>query len=74
MTTICLTEEMIALLENLEGPLDFCDESGHLLGTFFPETAMPDLLPIVRSEGQLHLVDEQLGSELGIFCFETDLE
>ena len=40
MTTICLSEEIIALLENLDEPLDFCDETGRLLGTFIPEAAM----------------------------------
>ncbi len=74
MTTICLTEEMIASLDNLEGPLDFCDESGHLLGSFIPETAMQELLPIEKVEFQLHVVEEQLGPEMGIYGFETDLE
>ena len=40
MTTICLSEEIIAALANLDEPLDFCDESGHLLGSFVPEAAM----------------------------------
>ncbi len=74
MTTICLTEETIAMLENLEGPLDFCDESGHLLGSFIPETEMPELMPIAEVERRFHVIEEQLGPEMGIFGFEADLE
>jgi hypothetical protein len=76
MTTICLSEEIIALLENLDEPLDFCDESGHLLGSFIPEPAMRELLPIaeVESEGDLRAVEEQLGAEMCVFGFERDLE
>ena len=78
MTTICLSEETIASLENLDEPLDFCDESGHLLGSFIPEAAMHDpaaeLLPIAEAEGDLRAVEGQLGPEMCVFGFETDLE
>ncbi len=74
MTTICLTEETIAMLDNLEGPRDFCDESGRLLGSFIPETEMRDLMPIARVERSFHLVEQQLGPEMGIFGFKADLE
>jgi len=74
MTTICVSQETIASLENLDKPLDFCDESGHLLGSFIPEAVMEDLLPIAEAEGDLRAVEEQLGAEMGVFGFETDLE
>jgi hypothetical protein len=74
MTTICLSEEIIALLENLDEPLDFCDESGHLLGSFLPKAAIQDVLPIAGTEGDLRAVEAQLGLELCVFGFETDLE
>ena len=72
MTTICLREEIIEALENLDEPLDFCDESGRLLGSFIPE-AMQEMLPVsVTSDHQF--IEERLGPEMGIFGFETDLE
>ncbi len=74
MTTICLSEEMIASLENLDEPLEFCDESGHPLGSFIPEAAMQELRPIAEVEGDLPAVKEQLGAEMCVFGFETDLE
>ena len=74
MTTICLSEEMIASLENLDEPLEFCDESGHPLGSFIPEAAMPGLLPIPEAEVDLRVVEAQLGPEMCVFGFETDLE
>ena len=74
MTTICLSEETIALLENLDEPEDFCDESGHLLGSFIPEPAMPEMLPIAEAQGDLRAVEGQLGPEMCVFGFETDLE
>jgi len=74
MTTICVSEEVIASLENLDEPLDFCDESGHLLGAFTPEMAMEELQPIAEAEGDLRAVEVQLGPELCVFGFEKDLE
>ena len=74
MTAICLSEEVIALLENLDQPLDFCDESGYLLGSFIPEPAMQELLPIAEAEDDLRAVEAQLGPEMCVFGFEMDLE
>ena len=74
MTTICVSQEIIASLENLDKPLDFCDESGRLLGSFIPEMAMQELRPIAEAEGHLRAVEEQLGPEMGVFGFEADLE
>jgi len=74
MTTICLSEETIALLENLDEPLAFCDEAGHLLGSFTPEAAMQGLPPMAEAEIDPRAVKEQLGAEMCVFAFETDLE
>jgi hypothetical protein len=74
MTTICLSEEIIALLDNLDGPMDFCDESGNLLGSFLPEAAMQELLPIAAAQAELHAVEGQLGPEMSVYGFEADLE
>jgi len=74
MTTICLNEKTIESLENLDEPLEFCDESGHLLGSFVPEAAMPEMLPIAAAEIDLRVVEEPLGPEMCVFGFETDLE
>jgi hypothetical protein len=74
MTTVCLSEKVIASLENLDEPLDFCDESGHLLGSFIPEAAMQELRPLAEAEGDLRAVEGQLGPEMCVFGFETDLE
>jgi hypothetical protein len=53
MTTICVSQEIIASLENLDKPLDLCDESGRLLGSFIPEMAMQEMRPIAEAEGDL---------------------
>jgi hypothetical protein len=74
MTMVCLSEETIALLENLDEPLDFCDESGHLLGSFIPEAARPEMLPIAEVEIDLRAIKDKLGPELCVFGFATDLE
>jgi len=74
MTTICLSEKIIESLEKLDEPLDFCDESGHLLGSFIPEAAMPELLPMVAAEAVLRAAEEDLGPEICVYGFERDLE
>jgi len=74
MTTICLSEKLIEGLENLDEPLDFCDESGHLLGSFIPEAAMQEMLPVAVLEADLGAVEGRLGPEMSVFGFETDLE
>ena len=37
MRRIIVDRATIALLDNLSEPLEFCDESGWVLGTFIPE-------------------------------------
>lgn len=74
MTTIYLNEKVIASLENLDEPLDFCDESGHLLGSFIPKAAMQEQLPTAEAEGDRRAVEGHLGPEMCVFGFETDLE
>ena len=39
MTRITLDRATMELLHNLSEPLEFCDETGWLLGTFTPEAA-----------------------------------
>ena len=44
MTRITLDRATTELLNNLSEPLEFCDETGWLLGTFTPEAAQVDEL------------------------------
>ena len=74
MTTICLSEQIIAKLDNLDKPLEFCDESGHLIGSFIPEAVVRDHPLIARAKAELRVVETQLGPEMCVFGFEADLE
>jgi hypothetical protein len=40
MTKVVVDETMRRLLPDLSRPLEFCDETGHVLGRFLPETAV----------------------------------
>ena len=74
MTTICVSEEIITLLDNLDEPVDFCDESGHLLGSFIPEPALGYQPSIVWVRGDHREAEDHLGPEMCVFGYEADLE
>jgi hypothetical protein len=62
------------LLKSLEEPVELCDETGHVLGTFNPESAelVAATAQTVRAyhwEGH-----ENLGSELDVFGYEHDID
>ena len=40
MTRVVVDETTRRLLPDLSRPLEFCDEAGHVLGRFLPETAV----------------------------------
>lgn len=40
MTRVVVDETMRRLLPDLSRPVEFCDENGHVLGRFLPETAV----------------------------------
>ena len=40
MTRVVVDEMMRRLLPDLSRPVEFCDEKGHVLGRFLPETAV----------------------------------
>jgi len=74
MTRINLDRATQELLHNLSEPMEFCDESGWLLGMFMPE-AHELVGATASSEKQhLHQVEERLGPELGVFGFEHDID
>ncbi len=74
MRTICLSEEAIALLENLDAPFEVCDESGHLIGLFNPEPRPSELLPVSAPVVEVLVHAEDLGPEMCVYGFEADLE
>jgi hypothetical protein len=74
MTTICLSEKMIKRLDNLDHLLNFCDEEGRLIGSFVPEAMKAGLKPVPRAENVPRPVDGELGVEMCVYGFQTDLE
>ena len=74
MTRITLDRATIELLYNLSEPLEFCDETGWLLGTFIPEAA--ELVEATVSADKLHRheLEAGLGEEVSVFGYEMDLE
>jgi hypothetical protein len=42
MTQVILDAAMLAKLNGLNGPLEFCDEHGHVLGQFVPNAMHAD--------------------------------
>ncbi len=74
MTRITLDRATIELLDNLSEPLEFCDETGWLLGTFIPEAA-----ELVEATVSVERFDRQevgaaLGEEISVYGYEMDLE
>jgi len=49
MTQVILDAATLAKLNGLNGPLEFCDEHGHVLGQFVPVPA-DDLEPAISRE------------------------
>ena len=74
MTRITLDRATMELLHNLSEPLEFCDETGWVLGTFIPEAH--ELAGATASAEKEHRHEEEkgLGPELGVYGFEEDLE
>ena len=90
MTRITLDRATTELLNNLSEPLEFCDETGWLLGTFTPEAAQlveAEAAQLVEAEAaQLveatvsaeklhrHEVEAGLGEEISVYGYEKDLQ
>jgi len=74
MTRITLDRATTELLHNLSEPLEFCDETGWLLGTFTPEAAQ--LVEATGSAEKLHRheVEAGLGEEISVYGYEKDLQ
>ncbi len=74
MLRVTLDQATMELLHNLREPLELCDESGTLLGTFIPEAG--ELARSgVSSRKMAHEEEEgDLGEEMSIFGYEQDLE
>lgn len=74
MTRITLDRATIESLGNLDEPMEFCDETGWVLGSFTPQvhelvkTTTPDELTHRRE------VEATLGEEISIYGYEEDLE
>ena len=74
MTRITLDRATIELLHNLSEPLEFCDESGWLLGTFTPEAAQLVEATVSAEKPHRHEVEAGLGEEISLYGYEQDLE
>ena len=74
MRRIIVDRATIALLDNLSEPLEFCDESGWVLGTFIPEAG--ERVEVTASAERLHHqeVEAGLGEEFSVYGYEMDLE
>ena len=74
MTRITLDRATIELLHNLGEPLEFCDETGWLLGRFIPEEVELVRATVLTEEVHRHEAHEGLGEEISLFGYEMDLE
>jgi len=82
MTRITLDRATTELLHDLSEPLEFCDETGWLLGTFTPEAAQlveaeaAQLVEATVSAEKLHRheVEAGLGEEISVYGYEKDLQ
>jgi hypothetical protein len=74
MTRITLDRATQELLHNLSEPLEFCDESGWLLGRFMPEAHELAMATVAATRQHQHEAEEGLGPELGVYGYEQDLE
>ena len=74
MRRIIVDRATIALLDNLSEPLEFCDESGWVLGTFIPEAG--ERVEVTASVERLHHqeVEAGLGEEISVYGYGMDLE
>lgn len=53
MTQVILDTNLLAKLEESRGPLELCDLSGRVLGTFYPRAAAIDYEAIERARPKL---------------------
>jgi hypothetical protein len=53
MTHVILDSALLAKLEESPGPVDFCDRSGRILGTFYPRAAVVDYEAVERARPKL---------------------
>ena len=74
MMRITLDRATQELLHNLSEPLEFCDESGWVLGTFMPEARELVATTAAAEKQHLHEVEESLGPEFGVFGYEHDID
>ncbi|MFO0891793.1 MAG: hypothetical protein U0790_21970 [Isosphaeraceae bacterium] len=74
MTRITLDRETIELLRNLDEPMEFCDETGWMLGRFMPEAHELVEAAVSAEEAHLHEVEASLGEEMSVYGYEQDLE
>jgi hypothetical protein len=74
MTQITLDRATTELLHNLSEPLEFCDETGWLLGTFTPEAAQLVEATVSAEKLHRHEVEAGLGVEISVYGYEKDLQ
>ena len=74
MTRITLDRATTELLNNLSEPLEFCDETGWLLGTFTPEAAQLVEATVSAEKLHRHEVEAGLGEEISVYGYEKDLQ
>ena len=74
MTRITLDRATTELLHDLSEPLEFCDETGWLLGTFTPEAAQLVEATVSAEKLHRHEVEAGLGEEISVYGYEKDLQ
>jgi hypothetical protein len=75
MTRVRLDPETLAKLNGLTGPVDFCDEQGHVVGHFVPYPAgltPSDLEPEISQEELCRRADNFQGKPLSDLLAEWE--
>jgi hypothetical protein len=74
MTRINLDRATLTLLHDLSEPLELCDESGRVLGTFIPAVGGSPNQDVSRDDFQRPQQETRLGTPVGTLGYTKDLE
>jgi hypothetical protein len=73
MTKVTVDQATLGRLRGLQEPLELCDESGRVLGTFTPAAGAPPG-GAAAGAGRGREVEADQGPELNVYGREKDLE